>query len=82
VFQRRPTIPAQASQVLSRVKGGDATQHPLNVLGQKSFRSLSYNPTGPQRRVVVTKKAVPTTGGVQAPGRVTGGSAPQRTFSQ
>jgi hypothetical protein len=81
MFQRTPTIHPQASTVLGRVKSLDTAGHESNALGAKTFRGLAYNPGGPQRRVVVTKN-VPATGGWIAPGRATGGKAPQRTFSR
>lgn len=81
MFQRTPTIHPAAAGVLSRVKSGDTARHESNALGNKTFHSIAYNPGGPQRRVIVTKN-VPTIGGRVAPGRVTGGRAPQRTFSR
>lgn len=66
--------------MLGRVKSGDGADHASNVLGDKTFRGLAYNPSGPQKRVVVTKN-VPGKGAVQK-GRSTGGGAPQRTFSR
>ena len=83
MFQKRPTIHPDAGTVLSSVKGSDTADHPSNVLGAKSFKSIAYNPGGPQKRVVVTKggPAAPV-GGKSMPVRSTGGSAPQRSFSK
>lgn len=81
MFQRTLTVHSDASTVLGRVKSLDGADHPSNALGAKTFRGLAYNPGGPQKRVVVTKN-VPAIGGAVAPGRSTGGKAPQRTFSR
>jgi hypothetical protein len=80
MFQRTPTIHSDAGTILTRVKGSDTADHESNILGDKTFRSIAYNPGGPQRRVIVTKSTP-----VKRPvivGRAVGGLAPQRTFSR
>jgi hypothetical protein len=78
MFQRRLTIPGGASVVLARVRGVDTQEHELNALGAKTFRGHAYNPTGPQRRIIVTKNVPATTGWI-AP-RIRIGTAPPRAF--
>lgn len=74
------TVHSDAPGLLGRVKSLDTAGHESNVLGAKTFRSIAYNPGGPQKRVVVTK-GVLAVGRVE-PWRATGGKAPQRTFSR